>query len=155
MNRMRVSLIGLMAIILLVGSGIVQDAEAGIRFDVTMRTPNVRVRVGNTHPIHYRTVRVRRLPVRGRRLFRISKQDRRVARRLARYTGVSERELLRLRRYGYRWFEIGRWLHLPRPVIRAAMHKGTWKRFLREERLMAGRDYDPYDGRVAVYYIED
>lgn len=155
MNRMRVSLIGLMVVILLIGSGIVQDAEAEVRFDVTMSTPNVRIRIGNTPPIHYRTVRVRRLPINGRRFYRISKRDRRIARRLAMYTGVPKRELLRLRRYGYQWFEIGRWLHLPRPVVRAAMHKGTWKRFLREERLLARRGYAPYDGRDVVYYIDD
>lgn len=155
MKRMRVSFLSLLVVALVVGSGIVQDAEAEVRFDVTMRTPNVRVRVGNTHPVPYRTVRVRRLPIHGRRLFRISKQDQRIASRLAMYTGVPERELLRLRRYGYQWLEIGRWLHLPRPVIRAAMNKGTWKRFIREERLLAGRGYAPYDGRVVVYYIDD
>ncbi len=155
MNRMRVSLVSLMILILLIGSGIVQNAEAGIRFDVTMRTPNVRVRIGNTHPGRYRSVRVRRLPIHGRRYYRISKKDRSIAHRLAVYTGVPERELLRLRRYGYQWFEIGRWLHLPRPAVRAAMHKGTWKRFLREERLLARRGYAPYDGRVVVYYIDD
>lgn len=155
MNRMRVSLVSLMIVIFLIGSGIVQNAEAEVRFDVTMRIPNVRVRIGNTHPGNHRTVRVRRLPIHGRRLYRMSKKDRSIARRLAIYTGVSERELLRLRRYGYQWFEIGRWLHLPRPVVRAAMHKGTWKRFLREERLLARRGYAPYDGRVVVYYIDD
>jgi hypothetical protein len=35
------------------------------------------------------------------------------------------------------------------------MHKGTWKRFLREERLLARRGYAPYDGRDVVYYIDD
>jgi hypothetical protein len=155
MNRMRVSLIGLVAIILLVGSGIVQDAEAEVRFDVTMRTPIVRVRVGNTHPLHYRTVRIRRLPIRGRGFYRISKQDRRIARRLAMYTGVPVRELLRLRRYGYQWFEIGRWLRLPRQAVRAATHKGTWKRFLREERMLVGQGHAAYEGRVVVYYLDD
>ncbi len=154
MNRMRVSLLSLMVVIILVGSGIVQDAEAEVLFDVTMRTPNVRIRVGNT-PTYCRTVRIRRLPIHGRRLYRMTKNDRSIARRLAVYTGVPERELLRLRRHGYQWFEIGRWLHLPRQVVRAAMHKGTWKRFLREERLLARRGYAPYDGRVVVYFIDD
>jgi hypothetical protein len=156
MNRMRVSLLSLMVVIILVGSGIVQDAEAEVRFSVTMRTPNVRVRVGNTPPINCRAVRVRRLPIRGRHFYRLSKRDRRVATRLAHYTGVPKHEILRLRSYGYQWFEIGRWLHLPRRIVRAAMHKGTWKRFLREERLMAeGGYYDRYDGRAVVYYIDD
>jgi hypothetical protein len=155
MKRMRVSFLSLLVVALIVGSGIVKDAEAEVRFDVTMRTPNVRVRIGNTHPGYFRTVRVRRLPIHGRRFYRISKKDRRVAHRLAMYTGVSERELLRLRRYGYQWFEIGRWLHLSRPVVRAAMHRGTWKRFLREERMLARHGYAPYEGRVVVYYVDD
>jgi hypothetical protein len=115
----------------------------------------VRVRVGNAPPVHYRTVRVRRLPVFGRRIFRIAKQDQRIAHRLAMYTGVPEHELLRLRRFGYQWFEIGRWLHLPQQLVRAAMHKGTWKRFLREEQLFAGRGHAPYGGQIVVYYIDD
>lgn len=155
MRKMRVSLLSLIVVALILGSGIVQDAKAEVRFDVTMRTPNVRFRIGNTPPGHHRNIRVRRLPIHGRRFYRVSKKDQRIAYRLARYTGVPRRELLRLRRYGYQWFEIGRWLHLPRPVVRAAMHKGTWKRFLREERMLARRGYDPYEERDVVYYIDD
>ena len=152
MKRMRVSFLSLMVVALIVGSGIVQDAEAEVRFNVTMRTPNVRVRIGNTPSVHYRTVRIGRLPIHGRRLYRISKQDPRIARRLAQYTGVPARELLQLRRYGYHWPEIGHWLRLPRPAIHAAMRRGTWKRFLREERLFARRGVTSYRSRVVVYY---
>ena len=155
MNRMQVSVAGLMVAILLIGSGIVQKAEAEVRFSATLSTPNVRVRVGNTPAVHYRTVRIKRLPIHGRFVYRLSKQDRDIAHRLALFTGVPAREMLQLRSYGYQWFEIGNWLRLPRSLVRAALHRGTWKRFLKEQQMLArgGRPY--YDGRMVVYYIDD
>jgi hypothetical protein len=133
MNKKRMSLLSLLALALLVLAlpGIVQDAEAVIRVSASLHTPNVRVRVGNTSYSRYRHARVVRVPVRRRMYYRIAKHDWRIAQRLAWYTGVPAKKLIRLRRHGYRWFEIGRWLDLPRPVVQAAMHKRSWKRFLR------------------------
>lgn len=126
----------LIALVLLVLAlpGIVQDAEAVIRVGVSLHAPNVRVRVGNTSYGRYRRSRVVRIPVRRHTYYRIAKHDRMIARRLAWYTGVPAKRLIRLRRFGYRWFEIGRWLDLPRPVVRAAMHQRSWNRFLRTGR---------------------
>jgi hypothetical protein len=44
-----------------------------------------------------------------------------------------------LRNTGYSWFEIGHWLRLPQPVVRAAMGTGSWNRFIRGERRLAGQ----------------
>jgi hypothetical protein len=146
MRKTRMSLLGLIVPTLLVGSGIAQDAKAEIRFDATLRTPNVRVRIGNLPPSHYRSYKGGYLPVRRQMHYRITKHDRAVARRLARYTGVPAGELIQLKRYGYSWLEIGRWLYLPRPVVRAAMNQRSWKRFLVMERRHAR--YGPYRSKV-------
>jgi hypothetical protein len=148
---MRMSLVGLVALALLVGPGIVQGAEGGIRFNVALHTPSVRVRIGNTPTGYY--YRGRHLPIRRHYIYRIRKQDRAIAQRLARYTGVPMRRLIQLRRYGYSWMEIGHWLYLPRRVVRAAMNHRSWKHFLREERFAhrggkrPGRRICRYDGR--------
>jgi len=133
MNKKRMSLLSLMALALLVLAlpGIARDAEAVITVRASLHTPNVRVGVGNTSYSRYRHARVVRIPVRRRTYYRIAKHDLRIAQRLAWYTGVPAKKLIRLRRNGYRWFEIGRWLDLPRPVVQAAMHKKSWNRFLR------------------------
>lgn len=136
MKRMRMTLLSLMALALLVAPVIVQAAEAGIRFNVAVSTPHVRVRVGNA-PSGYRIYKRGYLPVRRLIVYKIGTRDRKIALRLAQYTGMPARELVHLRHRGYTWFEIGRWLGLPRPVIRAAMHPRTWKTFLIEERRLA------------------
>jgi hypothetical protein len=137
MKRMRMNLLSLVALALLVAPVIVQAAEAGIRFDATVNTTHVRVRLGSTPSIHYRIYRRGHLPIRRLRPYRIVMPDRRIAQRFARYTGVPARELIQLRRRGYTWFEIGRWLGLPRRVVVAAMHRRSWNRFLLEERRLA------------------
>ena len=148
MKRLRTSLLAVAALALLVTMALVRDAEAEVRFSAALRTPTVSVRIGNAHRGPYGHVRIGRLPVRPRRHYRIVKHDRRVARRLARYTGVHFRELIRLRAYGYTWFEIGRWLRLPRRVVRAAFNKHSWKRFTRGGGRLARR---PGYGEIIVY----
>jgi hypothetical protein len=150
MKRMQMSIMSLMALVLLVGFGIVQGAEAAIRFNATLHTPNVRVFIGNTPYGHYQGYMKGHIPIRVPRHYKVTERDRAIASRLARYTGVPARELIQLRSRGYHWFEIGRWLHLPRPVVRAAMHHRSWVRFLREERL-AGRGVHPRKRRLIAY----
>jgi hypothetical protein len=64
----------------------------------------------------------------------VSKRDKKIARRLGRYTGVPKRELLRLKRMGYSWREIGNWLGISKQAVRAAKSKGRWARFLERQR---------------------
>jgi hypothetical protein len=147
MDKTRKSLLALMILFLLMGPGIVRDAEAEIRVNATLHTPNISVRVGNMPAGHYRSYARGHLPVRRVRMYMITMRDRKIARRLAWCAGVPVRELLRLRRRGYHWFEIGRWLRLPRRLVRAAMHQRSWRRYLREERWFARRGARVHMGR--------
>jgi len=154
MKKTLVSLTTIAALTFAVGIGIATDARAEIRIAATVHTPNVSVRAGYGNPSGYYDVRpYRRLPSRRYMGYELGRRDRMIARRMTWYTGVRIGELMRLRRHGYNWFEIGRWLHMPRPVVRAAMHQKSWDRFLRAERRHAkrhGRHRDRvtyYDGR--------
>jgi hypothetical protein len=139
MKTLQKIILGWMAPIILTGTGLATDAKAGVRVNATLRTPAVEVRVG--HPPYYRHYRykARRLPVRPFHYDAVDRHDWRVAGRLASVTGVSTRDMIQLRRYGYTWGEIGRTLRLPRGVTRAAMDHRSWKRFLREERMARHR----------------
>ena len=64
----------------------------------------------------------------------MTKRDKKIARRLSRYTGVPKRELIHLCKQGYTWREIGRWLGVPRRVVRAARTHASWKHFLNQGR---------------------
>jgi hypothetical protein len=150
MSKIRMSILSLITLALLTGQATVTDADAKVRVKVTLQTPDARVRISNTSSSHQRIYKTRHLPVRVNIHYRINQQDREIARRLGRYADVPPRELMQLRRQGYRWPEIGRWLYLPRPVVRAAMHQQSWNRFLREERRLASCDHDPYRGRIMV-----
>jgi hypothetical protein len=138
MKRLRISLLSIAALAVLVVPGMMRDANAGVRVKATVHTPNVTVRIGNTPSSHYRSFVRKPLPT--RRVYRhviITQQDRKIARRLARYTGVPARELIFLKSRGFTWVTIGRWLELPRGTVRAAMNQRSWNQFLRHERQLA------------------
>jgi len=96
----------------------------------TVSAPGVIVHVGSAPSCGYTIEEYRRMPERGYMYFELTRNDRMIARRVNWYTGVPLGELLRLRRAGYGWFEIGRWLHMPRPAVRAAMGQKSWNRFI-------------------------
>ena len=134
-NKMNLTILA--ALILLTATAIADEARATVRIDATLSTPGLHVRVGNGH--HPSTV----TPIRGRNGHgqghgwahaRVNEQDRRMAKRLARYIGVPARELLRMKRSGYRWSGIGRELGLPRAMVRAARSMDSWKRYVRHDR---------------------
>jgi len=102
-------------------------ASAQIRVKATVHTSYGAVRIDSGHNERYRAPH-------HHLNYSVSRHDRQIARRLARYAGVSRREILRLRSQGYRWAEIGYWLDVPRQVVRAARHRGSWRRFLQAER---------------------
>jgi hypothetical protein len=137
-----------LAILLLVsGVGFVDAAQADLRVDATLRGPGVQIRIGDGPHGVRGSIRVRhgeriRAP---RPIDVVDGRDRRIADRLSDYTGVSKRELLRLRRDGYRWSEIGRRLELPRHVVQAAADRDSWREFLRHERRGSRRGH--VDGR--------
>ncbi len=136
MKTLKMTFISLPVLALLLTVGAADEAQARIRVKGTLRTPHGVVKV-DTGPFHhtrgYRPV----YPVRHYERIRVSKKDRKIARRLGRYTGAPKRELIQLRKQGYSWKEIGRWLGVPRKVVRAAKKQSTWRRFL--ERQQYGR----------------
>jgi hypothetical protein len=148
-------LLSLIALVLIVGPGRATDADAGIRVDATLRTPNTRVHISNTSSQHFQSYFAKNHRIRTYRHYRIGEQDRKMARRLAWYTGVPARELIYLKRRGYRWFEIGRWLHVPRPVVRAAMSDRSWRRFVRAERRHAKFGDERHRWRRVEYSVDD
>ena len=155
MNKTRMSYLSLIALALLVGPGIIRNAEAQVRFNATVHTPSFHVRIGDASSGRYRSYTTGHLPARRLVRYMLVKRDRAIARRLARYTGVPARELIKLRIYGYRWFEIGNWLRLPRHAVRAAMNQRSWVRFLRMERRLARRGVHPLKRRRIAYFEID
>jgi len=133
MNTTRNSIVALAALTIILGIGLADSAEAKIRVSATLRTPHAVVHYDNG-PAPRVIYRDRALPVRHYMKAKVSKRDRRIAKRLARYTGVPKRELIHLKRMGYRWGEIGRWLGVSPRVVRAAKQSRSWDRFLRYER---------------------
>lgn len=119
-----------------------ESADAELRVNARIVTPNLRVEVGNDPVRHL----PRPVVVREHREwddgcdrscthshehwgFRLSRHDRQVARRLARMSGLSRRELLRARAQGCSWDRVGRDFRLPRPMIRAAMDPIAYARW--------------------------
>jgi hypothetical protein len=129
MKTTRMTPMALAALTIVLGLALAADAEAGIRVKATLRTPHVGV-VVHGGPVAPRVLPLRPLPVRYCESVRITKRDRRIAKRLAWYTGVPRRELIHAKRMGYSWMEIGRWLDVPRRVVQAAQSSRSWDRFL-------------------------
>jgi len=125
-------------------------AGAEIRVAASVNAPGVSVHVGTVPSGYYTIERYRRMPEHRYMYYEITRQDRMIARRVSWYTGVPLGELLRLRRDGYGWFEIGNWLHMPRPVVRAAMGQRSWDRFLLDQRRLE-RIYGRQKQRVTYY----
>ncbi len=137
MNRKMKSLMAIAALALLATLVVARDATAEIRINAVLHTPGLSVRIGNAPAGPYGNVRVGHLPVRRNMHRRIVKRDRLIAGRLAWYAGVPARELIRLRAYGYTWYEIGAYIRLPKGVVQAAFNAKRWDRFTRDGRHMA------------------
>lgn len=140
MRATRKRLAILAAAVFTAGVFMAADGAAQVLFDARVRTPVVSIRVGNALVGYRPAGPIRPLPYRGR-MNRAIRHDVQVARRLAWYTGMPRGELLRYRRYGYTWYEIGQWLYVPGRVVRAAMSDRGWDRFLH-----AGGYHAMYDG---------
>jgi len=141
--KTRLNKLSLITTVLVMSFLAVQPAQAKIRVRVNVRTPQVNLQVHSGRVNNHR-VAVQRVPMSARHHCHhdITKQDRKIAKRLAKYAHVSKRELINLRNQGYRWSEIGRWLDLPRGAVYAAKDSRSWKRFLRHEQ----RSYRGYRG---------
>jgi hypothetical protein len=125
-------------------------AGAEIRVAASINAPGVSVRVGTVPSCRYTIEQYQRMPERRYMYYEVARDDRMIARRVNWYTGVPLGELLRLRQEGYDWSEIGRWLHMPRPVVRAAMDQRNWDRFLLGQQRRA-QTYGKQKYRVTYY----
>ena len=150
MKTMKTNIMALAALTIILGIGLADEAEAKIRVRGSLKTPHGVIHIDNG-PAPRVIYRDRSLPVRHYAKARVSKRDRRIAKRLAWYTGVPKRELIHLKRMGYRWSEIGNWLGVSRRVVRAAKQSRSWDRFLDQERWESRkrgyRGYRGYDYR--------
>jgi hypothetical protein len=150
MKKTRKTILTILPLTLLMGICMAQNAQAGVRVKATVSTPTVRVQFGNVPFGHDRSFTRGVLPVRILKYHRISMRDKLIARRLASYTGAPEQLLINLKARGYTWSDIGRWLYVPRPVVRAAMNQKTWKRFVHRGRPFMRRGFDgPRRDRVS------
>ena len=152
MKRIQASLMSLVALALL-GTVAVDTASAGVRVRATLRTPTLIVRTGNVHVGHDAYYRIEPATITVHRRGRLTVHDRHIARRLSGYTGVPARRMMKMRRQGYTWFGVGRFLQLPRPVVRAALHQRSWNRFLRYEARVAGCRIEPH--RRNIMHVEE
>ncbi len=134
MKKIRKQLVGLTILTIMAGLSLTGDAGAGIRRRVPIKSSGKVIRTLRVSPAYQSGLTVVRYPVYRRRI-PVSARSRAIAIRLARYTGVSLREIYRLRRCGYSWYRIGRYLRLPRSVVRTAMHRRSWRRLLRGQLL--------------------
>ena len=129
-NKKRMSLFSLPVLALLLTIGAVDEAQARVRVRATVRTPYGHIQIDNGAYHHTRGYR-QALPVRHYEYYCVTKRDKKIAGRLGHYTGVPRRELIQLRKQGYTWSEIGRWLDVSRKVVRAAKSEKRWRRFMR------------------------
>jgi len=136
MKRIQASLMSLVALALL-GSVAADTASAGVRTRATLQTPTLRVRLGNTRVVYTPYCEIEPATIRIHKRGRLTARDRTIANRLSWYAGVPQRRVMKLRRQGYTWFGVGRFLHVRPRVVRAAMHQRSWSRFLQHERHFA------------------
>jgi hypothetical protein len=130
MRRKRMRRMILAALIFTATAAIAIQASAGIHVYASVATPTARIQASTDPSCYYRIDIDRRLPARRYVGCRITRDDVRIAHRLAWFTGVPARKLIDVRRRGYSWFEIGRELRVHRNIVRAAFDGRSWNAFL-------------------------
>lgn len=129
----RAALVALSLTILMSATLAAGNAEAGVNFKVRVNTPAVKASLHSGG--HGSGLRIRVQPQRYQ--VKITEFDRKVARKLAKRTAYNKQELLRLKRNGYSWREIGYMLDLPQKMVR---------RVLRDVRYTLSRADNHYHG---------
>ena len=133
MKTLKMTFISLPVLAILLTVGAVDEAQARIRVKGSIKIPHGVIQVDNGP--NYRTRGYRPAPrIRPYQQVRVTKKDQKIARRLGRYTGVPKRELVQMRKQGYSWKEIGRWLGVSNKAIRASRTQARWERFLDRQR---------------------
>jgi hypothetical protein len=126
MKRTQKQMLVMTALILGIMMASVHQAKAGLVVRARIGDPVVTVKVGH----HEHRVVTRHLVPTVRFHHKITKKDRRVARRLAAVTCYRKGDLLDWRRAGYSWKRIARELDIPRRMVQAARSKASWERYL-------------------------
>lgn len=106
-----------LAAIVAVDGGQMNKASADVRVQARLQLPNLSVEYRNT-PDYGRVVQRTYPPF----VYRITAEDRAIARRLARRSGHRTIVLLDLRSRGLSWEQIGRRLDIPRGLVRVAVY---------------------------------
>ncbi len=125
MKTLRMTILSLSALIVFLSSSQALAGSTDLRIRTRVRMPMIKVDVGPS----IRCGNDSRMYV--RRALHVTRQDRRIARRLSGYTGIPSYEFLELRDRGFKWSKIARRLDLSRRVVRAAHSAKSWRRFLR------------------------
>jgi len=126
MKTLRMTVLSLSALILFLVPTQSQAATWDLRVRTRVRTPHIRVNVGRDNRCAdngYSTDRqYRTFP-------NLTHRERRMARRLAGYTGYPSYKIMMLKNRGFSWSEIAFRLDVPRRVVRAARSERSWRRF--------------------------
>ena len=129
MTTQKKNILTLSALALLLTLAPLSQANAKVVVRASVGTPHFAVRV-NSAPVKYKYRHLKPRVVKHCQAVRITKQDRRMAKRLARVSYYNKHEILELRRDGYSWKRIGRLLNLDPRAVRAARHAVSWNRYL-------------------------
>jgi hypothetical protein len=129
MTTQKKNILTLSALALLLTLAPLSQATAKVVVRASVGTPHYAVKV-NTSPVKYKYRQGKHRVVVKQKHVRLTKQDRKMAKRLARVSYYSKREILELRRDGYSWKRIGRLLNLDPRAVRAARHAVSWNRYL-------------------------
>ncbi|MBN2070117.1 MAG: hypothetical protein JW814_01570 [Candidatus Krumholzibacteriota bacterium] len=149
MRRLLTGLAGMIVAFFIVIPLLAEDTAAQVRFNAVLKTPDIQIRAGNDSYRHRGNVRIYHGQIRPGRSAPAVYEDRKIAFRLAAWSGIRERKLIRMRRHGYRWAQIGRFYNIPPGVVRAAMDQRQWNRFLEKEMRITGNSHGR-GRRVAV-----
>lgn len=128
MNTLRMMLLSLGTLIAFLAPVSAQAGTRDVQIRARVRVPGVSVEIGHRHRDGYNNSRHLRVD---RNYHNQNKEDRKIARRLASYSGIPKYKIMRLRDRGLRWTEIGYRLNLPRQVVRAAYSAKSWRRFMK------------------------
>lgn len=129
MKTKSMKILSLSVLTLILFLGVTDQADARIRAKSSRRAPRVAVQI-DAGALRISGGFGQSRPGRYREQYRVTKRDRKIAHRLGRYMGVQKRELIQLKKQGYSWNEIGRWLGVSRKAVRAAKSSRSWERFL-------------------------
>lgn len=110
-----------LSLTILIGAGLTAaaNAEAGVNFQVRVGTPAVQATLHSSG--HGPDLHIQMKPA--CRAVALTEFDRKVARKLARRTAYDKQELLRLKRVGYSWAQIGNILKLPRSAVQNVLRQ--------------------------------